>query len=384
MKLTIEASRLNQALGRVIAMVPPKPTLPILVNVRLTAADGVLRIMATNMDISIEASAPCSVEEPGGLLVNGKRLFQFCKEIQSGDITLTLAAGKKKKGGEESDSQLGIGYEGGSVRLAVMDPEDFPLVDLDPAEDDASIVISGHDLTRMVQMTNWAVAAERTRIVLTGALLEFSAGEIAMVATDGHVLAMSRRKAKVGVKSTLGIIIPPRVLQQVARLIADGEELGAIDAGLRRVLVHFGSTVLSSKLIEGPYPNYNQVIPKDHPFSATVAVAPFERAIRRALVASNPITHGVRLSIRPGEIDVSVTNMDTGTDFRETVAATFDGDPIDIGFNSGLLREILSKIEADETELQFSSATGPMLVKPPRSEECETLTFLIMPLRLND
>jgi DNA polymerase-3 subunit beta len=372
MKLIIGADRLNQALARVIGIVPPKPTLPILTHVLLRAEDGILRIIANNMDIAMMVDTPCAVDEPGGVVIQAKRLTSFVRECE-GDVRLET----------QPNGNIGIFFSGGSLEVPVFQEADFPAVNLEPG-DGFEVALSGHDLNRMASTVAFAHATERTRIALTGVLLQVSDGQLVMVATDGHVLAKSVRQARVSVGKKVETIIPPQTLVQAVRLIGEGLDLNALVIERGRIAFRFDGVLLISKTIEGPYPAYDQVVPKDNPHVATVAVARIERTVRRALVTSNAITRSLRLAFGAGCLEVGVRNMDIGAAFTESLEIAYDSDPLTIGVNGDFLRTILSKIDSDEADIKLATPTSASLIIPAPVEECEQLTYLFMPLRLND
>ena len=184
--------------------------------------------------------------------------------------------------------------------------------------------------------------------------------------------------------SSVEVIVPQKALSQASRIVTGGEDLQSVVFGEKSIQFTFANTVVISKLVEGPYPNFRQVIPRENSRLVTIATTELEAAVRRVSVLSNAITHQIRLSIGSGMVEISTTNMDIGGESHETLPVRYDGESLAIGFNAAFMLEILRKIETDDVVLELETPTSASLLKPVGIDASEELLYLIMPLRLND
>ena len=256
MKVIISRDLLFEGLQGVGNVVPQKPTLPILSNFLLKTSDGRLVISGTDMDMYITTSVSCTVLDDGGISVNAKRFLSMIRELPSEDITITV-----------TNERVSVSFRQGESSIMGMSSNDFPMVR--EINDGVSIPVSGSDFIEMVNKTNFSVATDRTRIALTGVYWVIAPNMMTMVATDGHRLSLFEKKLNGSEESVEGddttvqaeAIVPPRALTQAARVVAGGVELENVIFGKGAILFDFGTTTIFSKLIEGPYPNFRQVIP---------------------------------------------------------------------------------------------------------------------------
>lgn len=369
MKLNVSRDVLFEGLQRVFSVVPQKPTLPVLANFLLKAEDGKLYISGTDMDMSITTWLDCSIEEAGSLTVNAKRFLSIIRELPGGDIHISVR-----------DEKVSVDYERGQSSISGMPATDYPT--LKDAIEGENILISGDELARMVSLTDFAVATERTRISLTGVYWKAAPEGMVMVATDGHRLSLFEK----GTLEDSGreAIVPPKALNQATKFISGGMELKRVVFGTGAILFDFGDARVFSKLIEGPYPNFRQVIPKNNSKKVFAATRELESSVRRASVLSSSITHQVRFSVTGSELEVSTVNADIGGEAREVLGVKYEGDPLMIGFNAEFFLNILRQIESEEIVMEMESPTSACVVKPIEKRENEETVYLIMPLRLSD
>jgi len=370
-KIEVGKDVLFEALQRVFNVVPQKPTLPVLTNFLLKVDSGRLYISGTDMDMSISTSIECNCETDGAITVNAKRFISIIRELPQGTVTITV-----------EDDRVTVEFAHGRSSMMGMSAADYPAVR--DSVDGVSLAISGDDLFEMVEKTSFAVATERTRLALTGVYWRLTADTMTMVATDGHRLSLTTKAIEAGADKVSEAIVPPKALAQAARTYSSGQALQNVVFGEGVILFDFGATTIFSKLIEGPYPDYTQVIPSNNTKIATVATDNLGAVVRRVSVLSSAITHQIRLSLTPGSMEVSTTNVDIGGEARETVAIQYEGDGINAGFNAVFLAEILKKVESDDIVLELESSTSACLLKPVTKEDAGELLYLIMPLRLNE
>lgn len=373
MNVVVDKNALVDGLQRVFSVVPQKPTLPVLSNFLISTVTGGLRIAGTDMDMAITTVVPCSVTEEGAVTVNAKRLLAVIRELPEGEVAITV-----------KNDRVTVEFATGRSSMMGMSADDFPAV-RDSLEGE-TVGLGGEEFFEMVDKTSFAAATERTRITLTGVFLRMTPEHVVMVATDGHRLSLYRKHLAIQTENTertAEAIVPPRALIQAARIFSPENDLKRVVFGQGAILFDFGGTIIFSKLIEGPYPDFRQVIPAGNTKLVQVSTAALEATVRRVSVLSSSITHQVRFSIQPGSLEVSTTNADIGGEARETLDVEYAGDPLVIGFNATFLLEIFRRVDSDNVVLELEAPTSACVLKPAGVEDGEQL-YLIMPLRLNE
>lgn len=372
MKVVIGKNTLFEGLQLVASVVPQKPTLPVLNNYLLKMSDGQMSISGTDMDIYITTTLECSVEGEGAVTVEAKRFLSIIHELPEEDISISV-----------DNDRITVDSAHGQSKITGLSASDYPA--LRDSVDGLEVSLSGTDFFEMVDKTSFSVTVDRTRLALTGVLWKVASDNITMVATDGHRLSLFGKNGSLDTDKMVESIVPPKALNQASKVISSGKELEKVIFGDGVILFDFGTTIVFSKLIEGPYPDYMQVIPFNNSKKVYVSTEELSAAVRRVSVLSNSITRQIRLSVSPGTIELTTTNIDIGGEARETVSARYEGEPITVGYNSVFLLEILRKIEADEVVLELESHETACIIKPVGFDESEEQhIYLIMPLRLND
>ena len=375
MKIVVGRDLLFNGLQGVGSVVPQKPTLPILSNFLLKSFDGRLTISGTDMDMYITTKLNCSVLEEGGITVNAKRFLSMIRELPEEDITITV-----------KNERVTVSFRQGESSIMGMSASDFPLIR--EIGDGVSIPVSGADFMEMVDKTSFSVASDRTRLALTGVYWIVAPDMMTMVATDGHRLSLCEKKMKSDVVEENALhaeaIVPPRALSHAARVFGGGVEMENVIFGKGAILFDFGTTTIFSKLIEGPYPNFRQVIPTGNSKKVYVSTDELAAAVRRVSVLSNTTTHQIRMSLTPGNMEVATRNTDIGGESRENVTVRYDGDDLNVGYNALFLSEIFRAVDTDEVVLELESPVSACIVKPAVQKESQEYLYLIMPLRLND
>ena len=371
MKISIERNKLFDGLQDIFSIVPQKPTLPILTNFLLKTSSGSLTVSGTDMDISITTSLECTVEEEGAVAVNAKRFLGFIRELPEGNVEIQVV-----------NERVTVDFKHGQSSLMGMSSSDFPA--LRESVEGVTLEISSSDFAEMVEKTSFSVASERTRISLTGVYWNVSSDSMFMVATDGHRLAMLKKQISAENKLVSEAIIPPKTLNQASRILATGMELKHVIFGDGVIYFDFSTTKIFSKLIEGPYPNFRQVIPLESSKKVYISTEKLLTSARRVSVLSNSLTHQIRLSFSPGWMEITTTNLDIGGEARDSAEIRYEGDPLTIGVNASFLLEILRRIDSDEIVMELESPTSACIIKPVGVNEGEEQLYLIMPLRLNE
>ncbi|MFZ5980346.1 MAG: DNA polymerase III subunit beta [Candidatus Zixiibacteriota bacterium] len=368
MKFSLSKSKLSNCLQSILQVVPTKSTLPILTNVLVEALDNKLKISATDLDISITGNLECKVARKGSAVLPAKILFEIIKELPESEITV-----------ESINSRVEIKIPNGSYKIASVSSDDFPK--LPAVNTKKEIKIGIDDLVKMIKKTTFACSNDETRPALNGVLWQTKSERMQMVATDGHRLAkMSVENTKLKGLSE-DIIIPPKVLNLIPRF-ADGAngEVGVI-FGENNIIFNLEDTVLTSRLIEGPYPNFEQVIPIENDKKLVVSKEELGGAVRRVSILSNTLTHQVKFSIHGTKLTLSTSNADVGGEGKEVIDCDFQGENIEIGYNANYILEILQKIDSDDVIFELSQPVSAGVIYSSVVPKEEFLC-LVMPLRL--
>lgn len=386
MKFSLPRNEFQQLLQTVVSAVPAKSTLPILSNLLITAADGKLTLVATDLDTSIRTTGDANVAAGGSITIPAKKLADIVRELPNEEIKCSVTGTRVK---------IECGH--GNYSIVGLEAEEYPQL---PASDgDRKIVVPTDVLEKGFRRTSYSVSSDETRQMLCGVLLQVTEGEVVMVATDGHRLACSRfkgsykfqeasapDKAVASDTPTAGtgrdMIIPPKALQQVVRLAA-----GTVNVGLtvsrNYATFDLGNTTVYSRLIDGNFPNYEMVIPKTNPKEISIGREELIAAVRRVSVLADSVTHQIKVSVRPERIELSVNTADVG-EGSEQVPVTYSGDRLDIGYNANYLLDILRSIDTKSVLLKLNTAVTAGIIEPEAMAEGESLLCLIMPLRLPD
>jgi DNA polymerase-3 subunit beta len=379
MEVTIQQGDLAFGVGRALGSVSPKSPLPLLNCVLLEADKSGLRITGTDLDVTTSAYLPCRVESPGKAAVSARHFNEVVRKLSRGPLSLAV-----------SDHQCEIRYgEGkGWSRFPIQDPADFPRIP--ELKADASIALEGGVLSRLVARTAYAASTEETRPQLNGVLLQGSGSQVAFVSTDGHRLAKATRKGTFAGLSKEGVILPSRALQAVSRNAEESTSPVTIELAAGKNQAGFTAQVgeyrvqILTRLLEGPYPNYEQVIPKSNPKELKCRRGDLMEAVDIVASHADNVTRQVRFSLRKGRLGVSsATEIGAG---EHRIEAGYSGDDMEIGYNASYLLDILRSIPTEEVAFRLNTALSAGVVEPvgalPQAEE--ELLCLIMPLRLPD
>ena len=370
MKFSLSKSKLSSVLQSVLQVVPTKSTLPILTNILIEALDNKLKISATDLDISISGTIPCKVIKKGAVALPAKILFEIVRELPESDLAF-----------ESTNTRIEIKVPNGSYKIATVASDDFPK--LPAVNTKKELKVDGEQLVGMIRKTTFACSTDETRPALNGVLWQTKGDRMLMVATDGHRLAKVSTENKILRGMSEDIIIPPKVLNLIPKFITpDTKEVGVI-FGENNIIFSVGDTVLTSRLIEGPYPNFEQVIPPAADKKLTISKEDVGGAVRRVAILSNALTHQVKFSIDTNKLELSTSNADVGGEGHEAIDCDYAGEKMEIGYNAAYVLDILSRIEEEEAIFEFSSPVAAGVVYSPGISKDDFLC-LIMPLRLAD
>jgi DNA polymerase-3 subunit beta len=372
MKFTITRDKLHEGLTAVAASVPVKTTLPVLANILVEASKDGLRLSATDLDIAVSTTIPASVDQEGSLTIPARKLSEIVKELPNAAIRMT--------GSGEQRVQIECGRS--KFKLLGISRDEFPA--FPQVKFDGGWKVAAKELQKLISHVAFAASTEESRPILNGVLWELRSDRMRMVATNGHRLARMDVPAS-GQKGSGGqadLIIPPKALDQITRLFKGDED---IEIGRSDNHLGFRSTTTQvfTRLIEGPYPNYEQVIPRENDKSLTADKQALAGALRRMSIVASDQTRRVRMAFTNGACKLSVQTPDLG-EAQEEIAVAYEGDPLEIGFNAQYLLEILKFMPTEEVRMTFKAPERAATCEPVGWDDPASYLTLVMPLRLVD
>lgn len=371
MNFTITRQNLHQGLAAVSASIPSKTTLPVLSNILLQAGDGEVWLSGTDLDVAVRVRVPADVSEGGSLTAPGKKLQEIARELPDQPVEV-LARG----------DQLELRCGRSSFKLNGLPSDEFPSLPEIHFDEGWSVTVK--ELQRLIHHTAFAVSTEESRPILNGVLWELRDGLMRMVATNGHRLARMAVPAGPSRATSADFIVPPAALQQVQRLFKSDDDLEVARDG-NHLGFRSAGTEVYTRLIEGTYPNYEQVIPKDNDRWAIVEKGALESAVRRMAIVASDQTHRIRLLFDESLVRLNVLTPDLG-EGQDELELQFQGQELEIGFNANYLLEVLRYMPTPEVKLTFKAPERAATVEPVVAEGEEAMDYLclVMPLRLLD
>ncbi len=372
MKLTIERAALIKALGHVQSVVERRNTIPILSNVLLSADAGAVSFSATDLDMEIVDQTGAEVSGEGQITAPAHTLYEIVRKLPEGaDVELKFAG---------DDPRLSITSGRSRFNLPVLPAGDFPIMSSDGLS--SPISVDSDALIRLIDKTRFAISTEETRYYLNGLYLhtvqEGGETKLRAVATDGHRLALAEMPAPEGAAGAPGVIVPRKTVQEARRLLEDAGEQVQLQLSPAKVRFDFGRAALTSKVIDGAFPDYVRVIPRDNQNVALIDNALFAAAVDRVATISAEKSRSVKLALEPGKVVLTVRNMEAGQGVEE-VEIDYDGEPFEIGFNARYLLDVAGQIQGETAEFRFADPASPTLVLDPVDPG---VRYVLMPLRV--
>ena len=367
MKLTIDRMSLLRPLGHVQSVVERRNTIPILANVVLRAEDGQLSLTATDMDMDIATEVGCAVATSGTTTMSAHMLYDIARKLPDGaEVELTVA-----------DGHANISAGRSSFRLPTLPVEDFPAIS--SSDLPVNFTLTAADLRDLIDATRFAISTEETRYYLNGIYLHKAEdGNLCAVATDGHRLALTRQALPSGASQMPSVILPRKAVGELRKLLDDYD--GDVSVGLSetRAEFGFGAVRLTSKLIDGTFPDYTRVIPAGNDRIMQVDAASFSAAVDRVSTISSEKSRSVKMGLKPGVLTLSASNTDASS-ATEELEVTYDGPEMDIGFNARYLLDIAGQVNNDIVEFALADQGSPSLVRAPGDDAS---LFVLMPMRV--
>jgi DNA polymerase-3 subunit beta len=372
MKVTVERAQLLKSLGHVHRVVERRNTIPILGNVLVRAERSKLALKATDLDLEVTETIAAEVAPGGSTTVPAHMFYDIVRKLPDGAQIVLEASGDR--------AVLAIRAGRSRFTLQTLPESDFP--DLAAGEMTHSFKLAAGDLKRLIDKTQFAISTEETRYYLNGIYLHAAgsgkAQTLRAVATDGHRLAQMELPLPAGAAGMPGIIVPRKTVSEVQRLIEDGEAEIAVELSQGKIRFTIGEVVLTSKLIDGTFPDYGRVIPLGNDKQLVVDKKDFEAAVDRVSTVSSERGRAVKLAINGGRLVLSVTNPDSGS-ATEELEVEYDSDPLDIGFNSRYLLDIASQMEGEVAVLKLADPGSPTLIQ---DRDAKGALYVLMPMRV--
>lgn len=374
MRITCAKDKLNHAVQTVQKAVAAKATLPILSGIYLAAQDGKLQLQATDYEIGISCTIDAQVAIPGRIVLSGRYFQELVKRLPGDTVELACSS---------EDRTIKITAGSSEFNLLSLPAEEFPV--LKPLFDKTSgitcFTIKDNVLKDLIKRTVFACAVEESRPIFTGALLELTEQDVRMVATNTHRLALKKSPAEGTANANLKIIIPSKVLNELARLLTSELPVDVtIGWEKNKVAFSFEDVYLESRLIEGQYPDYNRVIPPDFGTTATLNTALFMDAVERvSLMAKDGEYNIIKFQFNANELIITSNNPDIGKAY-ESIPITTVGTEIVIAFNVKYVTDILKNIGASELLFSLNTPLSPASLRPINDEN---YTYIITPVRTN-
>jgi DNA polymerase-3 subunit beta len=374
MKATIERATLLKSLSHVQSVVERRNTIPILSNVLLEAReDGSLRVMATDLDLQVDESVPANVTQPGATTVSAHTLFDIVRKLPDGSqVSL-----------ETADNRMTVKAGRSRFQLPTLPRDDFPVI----VEGDlpTSFEIPAKTLAELIDRTRFAISTEETRYYLNGIFLHVSEEDkpvLKAAATDGHRLARFTLSRPEGAEGMPDVIVPRKAVAELRKLLEEALD-GNVEVDLSASKIRFtlggeGGVVLTSKLIDGTFPDYSRVIPTGNDKLLKLDPKSFYEGVDRVATIATERTRAVKMALDGDKVTLSVTSPDNGT-AAEEVPADYRSDPLEIGFNANYLKDILAQIDGDIVELHLADPGAPTLI---RQDDKSPALYVLMPMRV--
>lgn len=371
-KAKIERAKLLKALSRVQSVVERRGTIPILANVKLAADNGQIQFSATDMDIAVEDSTAANIELAGSTTVPAHTLYDIARKLPEGsEVELRKDADNNK---------LTLRCGSSRFSLSTLPVDDFPVM----AEGELShhFTLTASDCTALFEKTRFAISTEETRYYLNGVYLHSTEKDgvkvLRAVATDGHRLARIEIAMPEGAAGMPGVIIPRKTIGELRKLVEEGAAVIEISLSSSKIRFRAGDATLTSKLIDGTFPDYERVIPQGNDKIMEVDVKAFIAAVDRVSVISSEKTRGMKLALQQGRLTLSASSQEQGT-ATEELEVTYAADPMETGFNSRYLMDMAAQIEGDVAQFVLADSTAPALVRDPADVGA---VYVIMPMRV--
>ncbi|PHP69064.1 DNA polymerase III subunit beta [Zhengella mangrovi] len=372
MRVTLERSNLLKSLNHVHRVVERRNTIPILSNVLLKAEGASLEMKATDLDLEVTEATSAQVDQAGATTVPAHLLYDIVRKLPDGSEVMLKV--------EEDGGSMSVISGRSSFRLQCLPQADFP--ELTAGSFSHIFRMDSDDLKGLIEKTQFAISTEETRYYLNGIFFHTleDGGQLKLraVATDGHRLARAEMEAPAGSEGMPGIIIPRKTVSELQKLVDDPDIKVTVELSDTKIRFTLGSVILTSKLIDGTFPDYQRVIPTGNDKELLIDRQSFGQAVDRVSTISSERGRAVKLAIGNGQVVLTVNNPDSGS-ATEEVAAGYEADPLEIGFNAKYLLDVTSQIGGSEARFLLADAGSPTLISDPADPDA---LYVLMPMRV--
>ncbi|RWF56472.1 MAG: DNA polymerase III subunit beta [Mesorhizobium sp.] len=372
MRVVLERSNLLKSLNHVHRVVERRNTIPILSNVLLSAEGATLEMKATDLDLEVTEATPAKVERGGATTVPAHLLYDIVRKLADGAEVMLKT--------DEDGNAMTVTSGRSSFRLQCLPQSDFP--ELSAGSFSHIFRLDSVALKGLIEKTQFAISTEETRYYLNGIYLHTHDADgklkLRSVATDGHRLARAEIDAPAGSEGMPGIIIPRKTVSELQKLVDDPDVAVTTELSDTKIRFTIGSVVLTSKLIDGTFPDYQRVIPTGNDKKLIIDRQSFAAAVDRVSTISSERGRAVKLSIGEGQVTLAVNNPDSGS-ATEELAADYSSDAIEIGFNAKYLLDVAAQLTGTEAKFMLADAGSPTLIHDMADE---TTLYVLMPMRV--
>ncbi len=372
MRVTLERSNLLKALNHVHRVVERRNTIPILSNVLLKAEGASLELKATDLDLEVTEATAAQIEQTGATTVPAHLLYDIVRKLPDGaEVMLKM---------DDDGNAMSVISGRSSFRLQCLPQSDFP--ELSAGSFSHIFRLDSTEMKDLIEKTQFAISTEETRYYLNGIYLHAievdGAQKLRAVATDGHRLARTEMEAPAGSEDMPGIIIPRKTVSELQKLVDDPDIKVTVELSDSKIRFTIGSVVLTSKLIDGTFPDYQRVIPTGNDKALVIDRQTFSQAVDRVSTISSERGRAVKLSIGDGQVVLTVNNPDSGS-ATEELAADYSSDPIEIGFNAKYLLDVANQLSGDEAHFMLADSGSPTVIHDAADKDA---LYVLMPMRV--
>tara|TARA_B100001123_G_C15193517_1_gene980440 strand:- start:170 stop:1285 length:1116 start_codon:yes stop_codon:yes gene_type:complete len=371
MKISIEKNLIHKSLFHVQSIVEKKNTIPILSNILLEATESSLVLSATDMDISITESINCSVIEKGSTTVPAQTLYDIVRKIPDGSEIEFIA---------NEGNKFSIRSGKSKFSLSCLPKEDFPLIEIEKLN--CEFRINSNTFLNLIEKTRFAISNEESRYFLNGIYFHKkiinNLDHLSLVSTDGHRLAKIDLPYSEGLVDLPGVIIPKKTIFELCKLLTDINEDVVINIDPNKIIFYISNTVLISKLIDGNFPDYERVIPNNNNKIVTADRQTFCNAVDRVSTITSEKSRAIKFRLLNNLINMTSSDPQNGT-ATEDIVVDYQGEEIEIGFNSKYILEMLNQLDEEKFTLEFNDSSSPLIVRDLSNKES---LYVLMPMRV--
>jgi DNA polymerase-3 subunit beta len=368
MELVVRKTELLRELQLFQGIVERKNTIPILANVLIEAKGNEMRMLATDLEVALRSQCQAAVAKGGSLTLPAKKLYEIVKALPS-EVDVRI---------QEDKNGVKVAADRFDSRMQTLPKEDFPaLPDVTGA---ARATLPRAALREMVAKTQFAITGEDTRYFLNGAKFVLKPDSLTLVATDGHRLALVEVMHDVGVAQEIGVILPKKTLLELGKLLTEGEGDVIFESGENHLFFELDRRVLISRMIDGQFPAYERVIPKNNDKDIEFERERLTNAVKRVALLSNERSRAVKFDVGRGKVEVTSSSSEFG-EAREELPVEYSGTPLTISFNAQYVVDFLNVVETDGVLLSLKDEVSQAVMKPVGADGY-SYTYVIMPMRL--